>query len=289
MAKSSATKSKDIPSFKDATGELSYNLMNDYLFRIVMQKNPEALKQIISAILKIPIETITDLEITNSIKPGDAIKFKEYRMDITVRFRNTTSIDIELQVNNEYNWRTRGLVYLCREYDNLIERGKDYDNSLAAYQIGFLDFTLFKENEKFFSRYEMLDTDTHYKYNSNYALFVVDLSKINLATEEDKQVGLDKWCKLFKATTWEEIKALVKEDIVMEAVANDVYTSESDDVIRKRCREREDYLRHERYVKERMAELTSELETVTSENETLTLELERLRAILKEHNISDES
>ncbi len=90
--------------------------------------------------------------------------------------------------------------------------------------------------------------------------------------------------------------ALVKEDIVMEAVANDVYTSESDDVIRKRCREREDYLRHERYVKERMAELTSELETVTSEketltseNESLTSELERLRAILKEHNISDES
>ena len=68
----------------------------------------------------------------------------------------------------------------------------------------------------------------------------------------------------------------------MEAVANNVSTSESDYITRKRCREREDYLRHERYVKERMAELTSE-------NESLTSELERLRAILKEHNISDEA
>ncbi len=83
--------------------------------------------------------------------------------------------------------------------------------------------------------------------------------------------------------------ALVKEDIVMEAVANNVSTSESDYITRKLRREREDYLRHERYVKERMAELTSKKETLNAENEALALENERLRALLKRHNISDEA
>ena len=283
-------------SFETATGKIRYNLLNDYLFRIVMQKNPEALKQIISAILKIPIETITDLEITNSIIPGEAINNKEFRMDITVKFRNTTSIDIELQVNNEYNWKTRGLVYLCRQYDNLIKRGGDYDNNLAAYQISLLDFTLFDDNVEFLARYEMIDIKTKYKYNSNFALFVVDLSRIDLATEDDKKSGLDTWSRLFKATTWEELKSLAKENEIMEAVANDVFTCESDEAIQKRLEDREDYLRHERFVKERMATLTAENEVLTSELNNLTSdyinltsEVERLRALLKKHNISDET
>lgn len=35
---------------------------------------------------------------------------------------------------------------------------------------------------------------------------MLDLSRIDLATEEDKQYQLDHWAALFKAKTWEELQ-----------------------------------------------------------------------------------
>ncbi len=37
--------------------------------------------------------------------------------------------------------------------------------------------------------------------------------QIKFATAEDKRYNIDKWAKLFKAKTWEEIKMLAKQDI----------------------------------------------------------------------------
>lgn len=36
--------------------------------------------------------------------------------------------------------------------------------------------------------------------------------KINLAAEEDKAWEIDYWARLFKATTWEEIKMIAKQN-----------------------------------------------------------------------------
>ena len=45
-------------------------------------------------------------------------------------------------------------------------------------------------------------------------LSVIDLSKVELATEEDRLYGIDYWTRLFKAKTWEEIKMLAEKEIV---------------------------------------------------------------------------
>ena len=45
---------------------------------------------------------------------------------------------------------------------------------------------------------------------------MLDLTHIELATEEDKRYGIDHWASLFKAGTWEELKAMAKENIAYE-------------------------------------------------------------------------
>ena len=45
-------------------------------------------------------------------------------------------------------------------------------------------------------------------YSDKLRLSVVDLTKIDMATKEDKAYHIDYWASLFKATTWEEIKML---------------------------------------------------------------------------------
>ncbi len=65
-----------------ATGDLKVLMTNDYMFRVVFQRNKYALKGLLSSILHLGKEEIVDLKITNTIIPGKSISDKEYRMDI---------------------------------------------------------------------------------------------------------------------------------------------------------------------------------------------------------------
>ena len=48
-----------------------------------------------------------------------------------------------------------------------------------------------------------MNNNQHYIYNNNFTLNMLDLTQIELATEEDKAYKIDYWAKLFKAKTWE--------------------------------------------------------------------------------------
>lgn len=52
---------------------------------------------------------------------------------------------------------------------------------------------------------------------------MLNLSHIQLATEEDKLFRLDQWAALFKAETWEEIKMLTSKNPDFESIADAVY------------------------------------------------------------------
>ena len=290
---SSKEKKTKFNSLADATGKIPYNMLNDYMFRIVLQENKEALRQIIAAVLHISPAKIFDLEVQNTIVPGQAPTDKEYRMDIYVVFNDNTSVDIELQIRDEENWEYRGLHYLCREFERNMQSGDLYSKDHAAYQIGFLDFTLFEDNDKFFSAYEMCDIENHYRFNRNFALFVINLNRIDDATDADKASGLQKWCRFFKASTYEELKKLAKEESLMETLANDIFKKNADFNIQKLCEDRDDYLRSEYYRKLEMKKLKADLketkmdliETQKDLSETQK-ENERLKALLEANGIA---
>lgn len=61
------------------------------------------------------------------------------------------------------------------------------------------------------------------KYSDSLCLSVLNLSHIQLATEEDKQFRLDQWAALFKATTWEEIQMLTTNNPDFESIADALY------------------------------------------------------------------
>ena len=70
---------------------------------------------------------------------------------------------------------------------------------------------------------------------------MVNLSRIDLATEEDRKYHIDYWAKLFKATTWEEIVMLASKDKYLYEASNTIFQLSADEQIRKQCRDREEY------------------------------------------------
>jgi hypothetical protein len=164
-----------------------------------------------------------------------------------------------MQVINYNNWPMRSLSYLCRRFDNAM-RGQDYNTVKPVFHVGFLDFTLFEEHPEFFARYQLKNVGDGFLYTDKFNLYVIELNHTDIATADDKAKKVDMWARFFKATTWEEIKMITKENPSMNSTAESVYLSNSDFAILEQCRAREDAIAHENYQKEQIAKLTSENE-----------------------------
>ena len=270
-----------ISSAYATTGPLPYTLTNDYLFRALLQRNNHVLKGLICAVLHLSEEEVVSVTIENPIELGKAIDTKTCILDVKVLLNSNTYINLEMQVLNYNNWTERSLTYLCRCFDHL-ETGNDYSDVKPAFQISFLNYSLFPEYPEFFATYKFLNVKNHTAYSDKLQLSVVDLTHIELATEEDKKYHIDMWASLFKSTTWEEIKMLAENNDYMNEAYESLYLVSKEDDIRLQCEAREEYYRVQR-TGERIRELleTKLSEKVAQLNET-SLQLEEKDAKLKE-------
>ena len=72
-------------------------LRNDYMFKAVMQKSPNVLKNLIAVMLEMPVGAITKCQLMNPIVIGEAINEKTIILDVRVEINETEIIDIEMQ------------------------------------------------------------------------------------------------------------------------------------------------------------------------------------------------
>ena len=256
---------KQAASFMDATGVIQYNMTNDYMFRYILQKNTKVLKGLICSLLHLQPKQIKSIEITNPIDLSEDIDGKDFVLDINVLLNDDTQINLEMQVENKHNWTDRSLSYLCRSFDQLY-RGQEYEEALPVIHIGFLDYTLFPDVPEFYATNMLMNTKNHRIYNDKFKLSVVDLSQIELATEEDKAYHIDFWARLFKAKTWEDIKMLAEKNEYLQEAAQSVYMANAEEIVRQKCRAREEAERHERTMKRDMNKLKEENAAMKEEN-----------------------
>ena len=240
-------------SYETASGSIPYNMTNDYMFRVILQKNESVLRGLIGALLHLDQRDIISVEITNPIMPGEQIDNKTFVLDINVMLNNNICLNLEMQVLNPANWQDRSLSYLCRMYDSL-HCGEDYKEMNRAIHIGILDFTLFEEVPEFYACYKLLNVKNHHVFNENFVLNVLDLNRIDLATEEDRCYEIDRWAQMFKAGTWEELRMIAEKNKYMSEAAVAMYELNADEIIRQQCMAREEYNRHEKMMQRKLAE-----------------------------------
>ena len=259
-------KIKFTPELEKATGEIEYNMTNDYMFRALFQKNNNALKGLLSALLHMQPEEILSVEVTNPILIGEEIKDKEFRLDIKAVLNDYQQVNLEMQIANRYDWPERSIGYLSRMY-NTLQRGEQYINTKPAIHIGILNFSPFEEQPIFYSRNLLMDIVQHRIYSSKFAINVLDLSHIELATDEDKDWNLDFWAKLFKAKTWEEIKMIAKDNEYFTEASNTLFDLYENFNVRERCRDREDYELEQKYLHDTITKQAEELEQFKKDSE----------------------
>lgn len=284
----SAKKTTSVRQYQTAKGTIDYTLLNDYMFHAVLQNNETVLRGFIGSLLHLKQEEILCIEIKNPIIIGEDVNDKEFILDIQILLNTNTCINLELQVLDEGNWTDRSLSYLCRSFDQLY-RGQKYEETIPVIHIGILNYTLFPDTPEFYSTNMLMNVKNHKIFNDKFILNVLCLNQINTATETDKRWHLDAWAQLFKSKTWEDIKMIAQNNTIFAEAAESLYQYNTDDIIRQRCRAREEYERHERTVNKKINDLTTALaesESALAESESALAEknkrIAELEALLKE-------
>lgn len=120
----------------------------------------------------------------------------------------------------------------------------------------------------------MTNMKNHKVYTDKLQLSVIELKNIDLATEEDRRFQVDRWAKLFKAKTWEELKAMAVTNQYMESAVNTMYELSTDERVQEQCRRRAEYEYFQKQHEEKILALNK---TVADQQAEIT-ELKRLLA-----------
>lgn len=251
-----------------------------------MQENNHVLKSLVCSLLHLDEENVREVRILNPITLGNRIGEKDFFLDIWILLDNRMRVNLEMQIINAGNWVERSQCYLCRSFDKL-NKGGNYKDVLPAIQIGILDFTLFPDAPEFFATYRLMNVKSHKIYSDKLRLSVLDLRQIKLATKEDKSYHIDYWARLFKATTWKELKKMAKQYPIFNEAARTAAVLSEDEMIRQQCEAREDYYRSVGWMNDEITQLSTENQQLSTENQQLSSELQRLRQLLANAGISD--
>ena len=251
-------------ALKKATGIIPYTFLNDYMFRVILQKHKNVLRSIVCACLKLEVGDVQDIVVQNPIELGEAIDDKTFIWDIHVLLNNNMIINLEMQVLDLKDWPERSLSYLARSYDNVV-KGDEYINVKPVYHIGFLNYTIFPEYPEFFAKYRMMNIKNHNVYTTKFNLYVVDLTQTKLATQEDVDTGLVYWTQVFKAKTWEELRQMAERNQELQEATEALYVYNQDEIVKEQCRARQDYYNHERGTQKRLEEARIALEESKTE------------------------
>lgn len=152
---------------------------------------------------------------------------------------------------------------------------------LPVHSIGFLNFTLFEDQPEFFATYELRNKKTGHLYSSKFSIHVLDLTRIDLATAEDQNYEIDRWAKLFKAKTWEELRMVAKNNPDLLQASNDLYTVNADEIIRQQTRARADaefWERNKNAKIKRLEDTIVERDNTIAENQKIITENKKMLA-----------
>lgn len=222
------------------TGELPYQLTNDFFFKVFLERNETALRGLLCALLSIQPEEIVSVTVTNPIELGDSADDKDMILDVKVLLNSLEIINIEMQVHNLGNWPERSLTYLCRMFDQL-KKGEEYKTVKKTIHISITNFTPDGFPEVLYSDYFLYNLKTKHKYSDKFGIYMLQLNQLGNPEDEKNIPDIYHWAQLFKAKTWEEIQMLAQKNDVIQQSIHTLQELTADEKMQMRMEARDRY------------------------------------------------
>lgn len=168
--------------------------MNDVAFHYVFGRTNTKgnLVNLLNAIfLKSHKEIIQDLTLKESELDPETIGLKSCRLDIRAVTASGSHINVEVQINNQYDMEKRSLFYWSKLYLSQLRKGDTYQELAKTITVNLMDFS-YLNNDKVLSTYQLLEIQDHLLLTDVLEIHFIELPKL-------WNSGIDIFCPL---TRW---------------------------------------------------------------------------------------
>ena len=199
-------------------------LRNDYAFKRVfgVEENKDVLQDLLECILDIPHEDIAGLELLDKEFHKELLSEKLGVLDIKLRLKDGTFVDIEIQNNWHFDFPERTLYYWSKMYNEAIKQGQDYTKLPKCITINLIGKG-FDKNKRLHNKYLVLEQDTKEPLVSKLEIHILNLEKVRLLKEsqykDNKTKRLLNWLK-FIETDNPEVRGVLAENSEIMKKAN---------------------------------------------------------------------
>ncbi|XTB05423.1 Rpn family recombination-promoting nuclease/putative transposase [Treponema denticola] len=199
-------------------------LRNDYAFKRVfgVEENKDVLQDLLECILDIPSKDITGLELLDKEFQKELLSEKLGVLDIKLRLKDGTFVDIEIQNVWYRDFPERTLYYWSKMYNDAIKQGQDYTKLPKCITINLIGKG-FNKNKRLHNKYLVLEKDTKEPLVSKLEIHILNLEKARLSKEgqykDYKAKRLLNWLK-FIETDNTEVREMLEQESPMMRKAN---------------------------------------------------------------------
>ncbi|UYT08741.1 Rpn family recombination-promoting nuclease/putative transposase [Treponema denticola] len=198
-------------------------LRNDYAFKKVFgtEENKDVLQDLLECILDIPPENIAGLELLDKEFHKDSISDKTGVLDVKLRLKNNTIIDVEIQNrwNSEFVQRT--IFYWAKMYTENLKTGEVYTKLPKCITINIVGEG-FNLNSLLHSEYNVVEKHINDRLSDEFEIHFLNLAKVkddeNIEQDEKKK-KLYNWLR-FIETDDEEVRNMLAQESPIMAKAN---------------------------------------------------------------------
>ena len=198
----------------------------DYCFKELLAYS-EIRKGFIAAILNKDPEEIAETTLMPTILSKDTEDGKYGILDVRVRMKNGSQMDLEMQVAPFEFWNNRVIFYLSKMYAEQVKEGDKYKNLKPCIQVSILNFNLFHEDRTCFREIAFCDLTTKQKYTDLLEIYVLELKK--LPPEQKEELLIIKWMRFLAAESREDFEKMAGEDNYINEAYEDLQKLSADE------------------------------------------------------------
>lgn len=173
----------------------------DYCFKELLAY-PEIRKGFVEAILNKEPEEIAETTLMPTILSKDTEDGKYGILDVRVRMKNGSQMDLKMQVAPFEFWNNRVIFYLSKMYAEQVKEGDKYKNLKPCIHVSILNFNLFHEDRTCFREIAFCDLTTKQKYTDLLEIYVL----------EKEEPLIIKWMRFLAAESREDFEKMAGED-----------------------------------------------------------------------------
>ena len=201
---------------------LTLTLKNDYLFKLLLgsEENKTCLQDFLECILDMTAGMIADLELLDKELTKDAISDKTGILDVKLRLKDGTAIDIEIQNSWSAEFIPRTLFYWSKMYIEGFKEGEAYTSLTRCIVINLISQG-FKLNNEVHSVYSIQEQNSHQLLTDLLEIHFLNLSAVKGANIRQsittkKQEKLINWLRFIETDDKEERAMLATTSPILQ-------------------------------------------------------------------------